>query len=53
MHLARRELQLAFVRLLGRLRNIRLAVPNEEVDQVPLPFHRAIERLPVRFEVAA
>jgi cytochrome P450 len=52
MHLARRELILAFGALLARLRNIRLVVPASEVHQVPLPFHRAIERLPVEFDVA-
>jgi cytochrome P450 len=53
MHLARRELIVAFTSLLARLRDIRLAVPACEVHQVPLPFHRAIERLPVKFESAA
>jgi cytochrome P450 len=52
MHLARRELVVAFTTLLARLRDIRLAVPASEVHQVPLPFHRAIERLPVKFEIA-
>jgi cytochrome P450 len=50
MHLARRELNIAFDALLKRLRNIVLSVPASEVHQVPLPFHRAVERLPVRFE---
>lgn len=50
MHLARRELNVAFDAILKRLRNIRLSVPASGVHQVPLPFHRAIERLPVRFE---
>lgn len=53
MHLARRELIVAFTALLARLRNIRLAVPVSDIHQLPLPFHRAIESLPVRFEAAA
>jgi len=51
MHLARRELNIAFRALLKRLGNITLAVPASEIEQVPLPFHRAIASLPVRFEV--
>ena len=52
MHLARREIVVAFTALLSRLRNIRLSVPGSEIHQVPLPFHRAIERLPIEFEAA-
>ena len=48
-HLARRELNIAFATLLDRLENIELAIPAGDVEQVPLPFHRAIARLPVRF----
>ena len=50
MHLARRELNVAFETLLSRLSNIRLAVPATDIQYVPLPFHRAIVSLPVRFE---
>ncbi len=50
MHLARRELNIAFTEILARLNNISLSIPAADVVQVPLPFHRAIERLPVRFE---
>ncbi|MET0658601.1 MAG: cytochrome P450, partial [Steroidobacteraceae bacterium] len=53
MHLARRELNTAYRILLERLRNIRLAVPPEEIDQVPLPFHRSIVRLPLQFDPVA
>jgi cytochrome P450 len=49
MHLARRELGIAFTRLLARLSNIALAVPSSEVEQVPLPFHRGIAALPIRY----
>ena len=49
MHLARRELNIAFATLLERLEKIELAIPAGDVEQVPLPFHRAIARLPVRF----
>ena len=52
MHLARRELNVAFDAILKRLRNIELSIPASDVHQVPLPFHRALERLPVRFEAA-
>lgn len=53
MHLARRELNVAYRILLERLRNIRLAVPPDEIDQVPLPFHRSIVRLPLLFDTVA
>jgi cytochrome P450 len=53
MHLARRELNVAYRILLERLRNISLAVPANEIEQLPLPFHRAIARLPLRFDVVA
>lgn len=51
LHLARRELNVAFRTLLERLSEIRLAVPPEAIEQVPLPFHRAIARLPLRVAV--
>jgi cytochrome P450 len=50
MHLARRELNVAFTGLLARLNHIRLSVPAADVQQVPLPFHRAIEHLPLQFD---
>ncbi|MET0657440.1 MAG: cytochrome P450 [Steroidobacteraceae bacterium] len=50
MHLARRELNTAYRILLERLNNIRLAVPPGEIEQVPLPFHRSIVRLPLQFD---
>jgi cytochrome P450 len=53
MHLARRELNVAFEAILKRLRNIGLSIAASDVHQVPLPFHRAVERLPVRFEAVA
>jgi cytochrome P450 len=52
MHLARRELNIAFKSLLKAFTNISLAVPAEQIHQVPLPFHRAITSLPVRLEAA-
>lgn len=53
MHLARRELNTAFRVLLERLQNIRLAVSPDEIEQVPLPFHRGIARLPLLFDIVA
>lgn len=53
MHLARRELNTAFRMLLERLHNIRLAVPAGEIEQVPLPFHRSLARLPLLFDTAS
>lgn len=53
MHLARRELNIAIRAILDRLHNIRLAVPESEIVQVPLPFHRAIANLPLRFDAVA
>ncbi len=50
MHLARRELNVAFDAILKRLHNIGLSIAASDVHQVPLPFHRAVERLPVRFD---
>jgi cytochrome P450 len=50
MHLARRELNVAFTVLLTRLHNIQLSAPVSDIQQIPLPFHRAIDRLPVRFK---
>ncbi|HKY91539.1 MAG TPA: cytochrome P450 [Nevskiaceae bacterium] len=49
LHLARRELNVAFRTLLERSEDLSLAVPPESIEQVPLPFHRAIARLPLRF----
>jgi cytochrome P450 len=50
MHLARRELNVAFTALLQRLDHITLSIPAADIEQVPLPFHRAIASLPVRFQ---
>lgn len=49
-HLARSILERAFGQLLQRSRRIELAVPDDQVAQVPLPFHRGIASLPIRFE---
>lgn len=49
MHLARRELNIAFRVILERLRDIRLAVPDADIEQLPLPFHRSIASLPLQF----
>lgn len=48
MHLARRELQIAFDVLLQRFATIELQVPGREPDLLPMPFHRAFRQLPVR-----
>jgi cytochrome P450 len=53
MHLARRELVIAFTSLLAAFSDIRLSVPEETIEQVPLPFHRAIARLPIKLTQAA
>jgi cytochrome P450 len=53
MHLARRELNIAFRSLIERLDDICLAIPEDAVEQVPLPFHRSIARLPLRFKATA
>jgi cytochrome P450 len=50
MHLARRELNIAFAALLARCKDIQLAGSPAEIEQLPLPFHRAINRLPIRFQ---
>jgi cytochrome P450 len=52
MKLARRELKIAFRVLLDRLHDIRLAVPDDQIVQLPLPFHRGIANLPIKFVVA-
>jgi cytochrome P450 len=52
VHLARRILQSAFETLLKRLDPIELAIDDSEVEQLPLPFHRAMARLPIRFRLA-
>jgi cytochrome P450 len=49
MHLARRELNIAFRVLLQRLKDIRLAVADSDIEQIPLPFHRSIVALPLTF----
>lgn len=49
MHLARRELQIAFDLILQRWDDLQLAIPDHDVEQLPLPFHRGIARLPIRF----
>ena len=48
-HLARRILQSAFSILLSRLDHIELTIPDNDVPQLPLPFHRGIAALPIRF----
>jgi cytochrome P450 len=50
MHLARRELQIAFGTLLQRWRAIEMAITDIDSEHVPLPFHRAYRRLPIRFK---
>lgn len=50
MHLARRELQIAFDVLLRRWRDIRLQVPGSAPEHLPLPFHRAYRALPLRIQ---
>ncbi|MET0657342.1 MAG: cytochrome P450 [Steroidobacteraceae bacterium] len=52
MHLARRELQIAFDVLLRRWHDIELTIDDVDSERVPLPFHRAYARLPVRFRRA-
>jgi cytochrome P450 len=52
MHLARRELTIAFTSLLKAFGKIALTVPAEQIVQVPLPFHRAIAALPVKVSAA-
>jgi len=52
MHLARSELQIAIRLLLDRLSDIRLAIPESEVDWVPAPYFRQILNLPVKFSSA-
>ena len=53
MKLARRELKIAFRVLLDRLLDIRLSVPEDQIVQLPLPFHRGIANLPIKFKSAA
>jgi cytochrome P450 len=50
MHLARRELNIAFEALVRRLDNIRLKGRPEDIEQLPLPFHRAIGNLEIVFD---
>lgn len=52
MHLARRELRVAFHRMLEHWSNIELAVPESEVEMLPLPFHRGYAGLPIRVSSA-
>ena len=49
MHLARREMQIAFDALLQRLDRIELAIPDDQIQRVPHPIFYAIARLPIRF----
>lgn len=49
-HLARRMLNIAFSILLERLDTIELAVLPSDIEQIPLPFHRGIAALPIRFK---
>lgn len=53
MHLARRELHVAFDTLLRRWREIELTIPDVDAVRVPLPFHRAYSSLPIRFRHTA
>ncbi|HKT73168.1 MAG TPA: cytochrome P450 [Steroidobacteraceae bacterium] len=53
IHLARRELNVAFTTLLRRLNDIRLCVPESQIQQVPLPFHRSIVSLPIRYRLTS
>ena len=53
MHLARQELNTAFRVLLERLSDIQTAVADSAIEQVPLPFHRSIVALPLRFTANA
>lgn len=52
MHLARRELSIAFRQILERWRDIRLDAPDVDGLRVPLPFHRAFAAMPIRVEPA-
>ena len=52
MHLARSELQIAMRVLLDRLGDIRLAIPEGEIDWVPAPYFRQIVNLPIKFSPA-
>ena len=49
MQLARREMQVAFRILLDRMRDIQLAMPENSIEQFPLPFHRGIANLRLNF----
>ena len=49
IQLARRELQIAMRIFLDRLRDIRLANPDEPVRHLPVPFFREIANLSIRF----
>jgi cytochrome P450 len=51
-HLARRILESSFSQLLQRLSHFELAIADDQVPQVPLPFHRGIASLPIRIEAA-
>ena len=52
MQLARREMQIAFRTLLDRMRDIRLAIPEDSIDQFALPFHRGIANISLHFKPA-
>jgi cytochrome P450 len=50
LHLARAELRATVVNFLSRLENIRLADPSDPPEQLPLPYHRGVKNLKVRFD---
>jgi cytochrome P450 len=50
MHLAKAEIRVTVKRFLSRLKNIRLADPAVPPLQLPLPFHRGVKDLHLRFE---
>jgi cytochrome P450 len=51
--LARKELQIAFRRLLDRLDDITLAVPESDLKRVPSAQHRGLVSLPIAFSPRA
>ncbi len=51
--LARKELQIAFRRLLDRLDDITLAVPESDLKRVPSAQHRGLVSLPITFSPRA
>ena len=52
IYLARRELVIAFRALLERTTHFELAAAADSIQQVPLPFHRGIVSLPIRWSAA-